>query len=60
VRDPERTRQVGEEDETRLQRRNEQRLTRGVVGRDVRRQLDDSPGNLVGRQIQVSDAWVGS
>jgi hypothetical protein len=51
-------REVGEEDDARLERRDQQRLARLVVLRDVVRQLGDPLGDLLRGEVAVADARV--
>ena len=59
VEDGQRAREVGEEDEARLQRRDEQRLAAGVVARDLRAELPDARGELRPREVDLPDPAVG-
>jgi hypothetical protein len=58
VRDRDRSAQVGEEDEARLQQGDEQQVAVGVVAGDLRAQLLDARVNLLRAQEDVTDAWV--
>jgi hypothetical protein len=58
VDDRHRPRQVGEEDEARLQRPDQQRLAAVVVGRDLAAELSDPRVDLVGREVDLTDALV--
>jgi hypothetical protein len=58
VQDGRRPREVGEEDEARLQRADEDRLAPLVVARDLRAELGDASRKLVGREIDLPDARV--
>jgi hypothetical protein len=58
VRDRDRARKVGEEDEARLQQRDEQQVAARVVGGDLRAQLADARANLLGAEEDLTDAWV--
>jgi hypothetical protein len=49
VRDRDRTREVGQEDEARLQERDEQQVAAGVLAGDLRAELPDPSSQLVGR-----------
>ena len=51
--------EVGEEDEARLQRGDEERLPPVVVACDVVSELGDAACDLVGREIDVADPPVG-
>ncbi len=55
---PDRARQVGQEDEARLQRRDEQRLAAVVLGGEVSAQLCDARLQLLRAEIDVADARV--
>jgi hypothetical protein len=55
VRDPDRPRQVGEEDRARLERCDEQRLEAVVVEGDRLPELGDTPRDLVAREVDVPD-----
>jgi len=55
VRDRQRPREVGEEDDARLQRRNEQRLAADVGRSKVDAELRDAASDLVARQIDLPD-----
>jgi hypothetical protein len=59
MQDRHRARQVGEEDDARLQRRDEQRLASGVVPRDRSAELADPNGDLLGGEVDVADPGVG-
>jgi hypothetical protein len=50
--------QVGQEDERRLQRADEQRLAAGVVGGDLLAELRDAGRDLVRREVDLADAGV--
>jgi hypothetical protein len=58
VQDRQRTREIGEEDEARLQRRDEQRLAALVVGRDLGAELRDAGCDLVRGDVDLPDAAV--
>jgi hypothetical protein len=58
VEDRRRPREVGEEDEARLQRRDEERLETVVVGRDVGTELLDSALDLVPAEVDLADPAV--
>jgi len=59
VRDLECAREIGQKDEARLQRRDQEGLALGVLRRDLRSQLRDSCGDLLRRQVEVADARIG-
>jgi len=58
MRDRDRTREVGEEDEARLERADEQRLATVEVARDLRAELRDARSQLVGREVDLADARI--
>jgi hypothetical protein len=58
VEDRDRTRQVGEEDEARLQGRDEERLPALIVGGDLGAQLGDAGCDLLGREVDLADARI--
>jgi uncharacterized protein len=58
VRDRDRAREVGEEDEACLQRADEQRLAALEVARNLRAELRDTRGQLAGRKVDLADARV--
>jgi hypothetical protein len=58
VEDRDRARQVGEEDEARLQRGDEERLSAFVVGGDLDAELGDAGRDLVGGEVDLPDAVV--
>jgi hypothetical protein len=60
VQDWDRAREVGEEDEARLQQRDEQQLAIRVVSGDLRAQLVDAAPQLLGGEEDVADEGVGS
>jgi hypothetical protein len=60
VRDAEPAREVGEEDDARLERRDEERLALVVVLRDLVRELGDACSDLLGREVAVADLRVCS
>jgi hypothetical protein len=60
VQDRQRARQVGEEDEARLQRSDEQRLPALVVGGDLRAELGDARRDLIRREVDLADPVVGN
>jgi hypothetical protein len=55
VRDPDRAGEVGEEDDARLQRRDEQRLAAVVVPRDLVSELPDACSQLPAREVDLPD-----
>ncbi len=55
MRDRQRPREVGEEDDARLQRRDEQRLAADVGRSKVDAELRDAASDLVARQIDLPD-----
>jgi hypothetical protein len=60
VEDRDRTGEVGEKDEARLEQRDEQQLAAGVVLRDLGPQLGDTGPELLRRQEDLTDAGGGS
>jgi len=58
VLDRDRAREVGEEDEARLQQRDQQQVAILVVARDLRAQLLDAAAQLVGAEEDLADARV--
>jgi hypothetical protein len=56
--DPDLPREVGQEDEARLQERDQQRLAAFVVPRDLGTQLADARLQLVRREEDVADPVV--
>jgi hypothetical protein len=58
VRDRDRAREVGEEDEARLQQRDEEQVAAGVVAGDLGTQLADAALQLLGGEEDVADAGV--
>jgi hypothetical protein len=58
VEDRDRTRQVGEEDEARLQGCDEERLPAFVVGGDLGAELVDAGCDLSGGEVDLADARV--
>jgi hypothetical protein len=58
VRDRDRAREVGQEDEARLQQRDEQQLAAGVSARDVRAELADAGLQLLGGEEDVADTGI--
>jgi hypothetical protein len=59
VQDRHRARKVGEEDDARLQRRDQQRLAARVVLGDLGAELADPDGDLPGGKVDLADAIVG-
>ena len=57
--DRDRAGEIGDEDEARLQQPDEQRLTAGVVIRDLPTELADAGGDLLGVEIELADPRVG-
>jgi hypothetical protein len=60
VRERDRAGEVGEEDEARLQQRDEQELAPLVVARDLAAELLDAAAELLGAEEDLSDAGVCS
>jgi hypothetical protein len=58
VRDRDRPREVGEEDEARLQRGDEQRLLAGVIARDLPGELRDACVKLLCGEVALADAGI--
>ncbi len=58
VDDRQRAREVGEEDQARLQRADEQRLAAGVVARDLGAELTDACRELLGGEVDVAEPWI--
>jgi hypothetical protein len=58
VRDRDRTREVSQEDEARLQERDEQQVAAGVLAGDLRAELADASSQLVGREKNLADAGI--
>lgn len=58
VEDGERPREVGEEDDTGLQRADEERLAALVVGCDLGCKLDDARADIRSAQVDLADALV--
>jgi hypothetical protein len=58
MRDRDRPREIGQEDEARLQQRDEQQVAAGVVAGDVRPELADASLELRGREKDLADAGV--
>jgi hypothetical protein len=53
-----RAREVGQEDEARLQQRDEQKVAAGIVAGDVGAELADARLQLLGREKDLADAGV--
>jgi hypothetical protein len=60
VGDPQRTREVGDEDDARLQRCDEQRLTPVVVPLDLAAELGDARLQLLAREVDLAEAWAAA
>jgi hypothetical protein len=58
VQDRRRAREVGKEDEARLERRDEQRLEAVVVRRNLRSEFGDPASNLVPAEVDLADPMV--
>jgi hypothetical protein len=58
VRDPQGAGKVGEEDEARLERRDEDRILACVVAGDLSGQLADTRGELRGGEVDLTDPRV--
>ena len=58
VRDADRPREVGEEHEARLQQRDEQEITVGVIDRDLLAQLADARTELLRAEEDLTDAGI--
>jgi hypothetical protein len=56
--DRNRAREVGDEDEAGLQRRDEQGLAAAVIGRELGPELGDASPDLTRAEVDVSDALV--
>jgi hypothetical protein len=50
--------EVGQEDEARLERCDQQRLEPVVVGRDLRAELLDAASDLVSAEVDLADSSV--
>jgi hypothetical protein len=59
VRQLQRAREVGQEDEARLERADEQRLAACVVARDLAGELVDARAQLVAGEIDLADPRIG-
>jgi hypothetical protein len=55
VQEGQRTRQVGQKDEARLQRADQQRLAAGVVGGDLLAELRDAGRDLLCGEVDLPD-----
>jgi hypothetical protein len=55
VRDPQRPREIGQEDGARLERRDEQRLEAGVGLGELLAELGDPPADLLAAQVDIPD-----
>jgi hypothetical protein len=58
MRDPDRAREISEENEAGLQERDEEEVAVGVVGGDLRAQLADARPELVSPEEDLADARV--
>jgi hypothetical protein len=58
VRDRQLAGEVGQEDDARLQRADQERLAIGVVARDLRAELGDPRGDLLAREVDLPDSIV--
>jgi hypothetical protein len=58
VRDRDRAGEIGQEDEARLQQRDEQQVAAGVLPGDVRAELADAGVQLLRREKDFADAVV--
>jgi hypothetical protein len=56
--DADRARQVSEEDDARLERPDEERLTVGVVAGELLPEAGDAGAQLLGRQVDLGDSVV--
>jgi hypothetical protein len=59
VQDRHRPREVGEKDDARLERRDEERLAARIVRRYLGPEFTDANGDLRGRKVDLADAVVG-
>jgi len=59
VEDRDRPREVGEEDDARLQRSDQEQLALGVVARDVGAELLDARPQFLGAEEDLADARIG-
>jgi hypothetical protein len=60
VRDADGAGEVGEEDDTRLERRDEERLTAVVVARELAPELTDARLQLLSREVDVAEALAAA
>ena len=60
VRDGSRAGEVGDEDEARLQRRDEQRLTAVVVARELAAELSNACLQLPAREVDLAEALAAA
>ena len=58
VRGPDRAREVREEEQGALERRDEQWVEAGIIGRDLGAQLADARLDLLGGEVRLADAQV--
>jgi hypothetical protein len=58
VHDAQRAREVREEDERALERRDEQRLAAGVVACDLAAELLDACGDRLGGEVDVAEPGI--
>jgi hypothetical protein len=54
-----RAREIGDEEQTRLEGADEERLRAAVVGSDLPAEIRDAGPDLIGGQVDVADALVG-
>jgi hypothetical protein len=59
MKDRERAREVGQEDQARLERRDEDRVPAVVVAGDLRGELPDAAADLLAREVDLADAARG-
>jgi hypothetical protein len=59
VRDRDRAREVGQEDEARFQQRDEQQVAAGVLAGDLRAELGDADLQLLGGEKDLAYTRVG-
>jgi hypothetical protein len=59
VRDRDRAREVGQEDEARLQQRDEQQVAAGVLAGDLGAELADAVLQLLGREKDFAYTGIG-
>jgi hypothetical protein len=60
VRDPERPREIGDEDEARLQRRDEQRLEAVVIPAQLPAELTNTGRQLLPREVDLAEALAAT